>query len=254
MVRHVQPGRQRPAAALLRLVQGEARLGQADRDRPAREAEARPRADRGRPDAVLQGDGAARRQRVLPAGEPRKKRAATRSCRARGCSIWRVVGQHGRFLEESHGIEGARGPRSFLDLGAVPEHGEQQLHARTRRRRARASSAAGCRCTSPTSASCPTAASRSTSGTSTSRRRVPCYPGDSLPRLWVAANGRCFRSLRAGGFCFQNSVKRWRVRWADSLSEGHEQTVVADERSAKSGLESANIWNHAPTGSSSPSV
>ena len=43
-------------------------------------------ADRGRPDAVLQGDGAGRRQRVLPAGECGGRRAGIRSCPARGCS------------------------------------------------------------------------------------------------------------------------------------------------------------------------
>ena len=68
--------------------------------------------DRDRPDAVLQGDGAGRRQRVLPAGERGKKTGWDAQLPGEGLLIWRVVNNK-PILEESHGVEGARGPSSF---------------------------------------------------------------------------------------------------------------------------------------------
>ena len=47
------------------------------------------------------------------------RRASTRACRREGLLIWRVVGNR-PILEESHGVDGPRGPRVFLDRVPFP--------------------------------------------------------------------------------------------------------------------------------------
>ena len=100
------------------LEQGKARLDQADHDRPDRETKTDPGPGRGFTEGVLQGARAARQQRVIPAGESRKKGFDT-SLPAEGLLIWRVVGNR-PILEESHGVEGPAGPRMFLDKVPYP--------------------------------------------------------------------------------------------------------------------------------------
>ena len=86
--------------------------------------------DRGRSDAVLQGDGAGRRQRVLPAGEPQEDGVGFAAAR-RGAA--RLAG--GEQQADPGGVARHRG-RTRTELvpfvGALPEQREQQLHARTR--------------------------------------------------------------------------------------------------------------------------
>ena len=108
-----------------------------------------------RPDGVLQGAGAARRQRVLPAREPRRKKGLDSQLPGEGLLIWRVVNNR-PILEESHGVDGAAGRASFPTSVPFPSAANDELHAvhdaveqEPARRRA-----AGV--TSPTSASCRT--------------------------------------------------------------------------------------------------
>ena len=98
--------------------------------------------------------------------EVRQEEGFGRALPAEGLLIWRVVGNR-PILEESHGVEGPRGPRVFLDSVPFPSSRERRFTPYT----------------TPTSKSqlggglpvyitniraCPTAASRSTSATSTS--------------------------------------------------------------------------------------
>src|SRR5262249_29048029 len=111
--------RRRAPAALLRVEQGATRVDQARSDRPEREAEVDTRADRGRPDPVLQDQGARRRERVLPARSAEKARLG-RETRGRGLA--RLAGgeqpaDSGRVARGGGRAGAERVPR----LGAVPE-------------------------------------------------------------------------------------------------------------------------------------
>ena len=77
------------AAALLRLVQGTARLAHARRDRSDGEAKAHPRPRRRRRSRVLQGPRATRRQRILPARKPAQDRLRRQPARGRTAHLAR---------------------------------------------------------------------------------------------------------------------------------------------------------------------
>ena len=151
LVRHVAAAAERPAAALLRLEQGAARLGQADGDRPAGEAEADPVADRGRPDGVLQGDRAHGRQRVLPAGEPaaegvRREPAGGRAADLAGDARRRTGRSRCSWRRPT--ASKARAGRGSLPARCRSRARRTRRSRRSRRRRASRSSAAGWTCTS----------------------------------------------------------------------------------------------------------
>ena len=138
LVLHVESGRQRQAAALLRLVEGTTRLDQAGGHRSDRAAEADPGADRRQHEGVLQGAGEAGWQRVFPAGESQAEGLRREPARRRVCSIWRVVNDR-PILVESHGIEGPSG-RTFLTACRSRAAPTIRSH-RTRRRQAARNSA-----------------------------------------------------------------------------------------------------------------
>ncbi len=128
VVRHVEPDRQRPPAALLRLEQGTARVGQADGHRPAGEAEARARPDRGRSDAVLQGDGASLTAASTILLESAEEDRMGFAVAGRGAA--RLA--RGEQQADPGGVARDRGrtrAERVPDLGAVPQCREQQLHA-----------------------------------------------------------------------------------------------------------------------------
>src|ERR1019366_8870749 len=127
MVRHVEPDRRRQTPTLLRLVQGATRLDHPGPHRPHGQAKADPLPDRGLAETVLQGACEAGRQRIFSPGKSQEKGLRPELARGGTIDLARRAEQADPGGIARH--RRAERPARVLERGAVPESGEQRVHA-----------------------------------------------------------------------------------------------------------------------------